>query len=151
MPFECTDARYIYNPELPSVPVSSLEVRVSGQGETSGRGIYTKQDVPPHAYIAPEVAVDTLHFWPFTTRIIEELYEDGPVNEAMLERDLGLPWKGKIARQCDCVYYYMHSYGFTSRKHVSVCFADFVVQVNTTCQYNPPHSYCFFSGFAGSS
>lgn len=118
MPLECRDARYIYNPELSSVPISSFEVRASGQGKMSGRGVYTKELIPPHTYIAPEQAIHAIRFYPYTYKLIVDLEDESPIE--YLFKKLDIPWKGRAARQVKCLEYYVHAYGFTSRKHVSL-------------------------------
>lgn len=132
-PHECIEPRMVYNPEIASVPLSSLEVRVSEEGKIAGRGVYTKVDIPPHTYVAPEGTINALRFYPYTYRTIMELYEEGPLDDLFADMDLSRT--GKVARDAECLQAYMHGYGFTRRTHVSsifhsiLCLHDFPAHV----------------------
>ena len=105
-PLSCINDKYLYNPELSNVPVSSLEVKKSKVGEYAGRGLFTKVDVPEDVYIAAETAVHSVRFFPSTRELIFKLIslceQVGDDNYAVLE-------------------YYMDGYGFASRKFVRFC------------------------------
>jgi len=116
-PLECLDGDYFYNPALAAAPISSFEVSASKAGKRAGRGVYSTVDVPRYTYITPEEAVKTVRFYPFTYRTIVLLKEQGPI--PTLLKELDDPWHGKVARQWECLDYYLHGYGFTNRKHVS--------------------------------
>lgn len=119
-PLECLDARIILNPEVPSAPISSFEVKASEEGKTAGRGLYTNVAIPASTYIALEQGVHTLDFYPRTYKIIADLNEEGPIPRQLNELHAPRKWKSKVARQYDCLEYYVHGYGFTSRKRVSL-------------------------------
>lgn len=103
-PLGCHDYEFSLNPEIPNVPTSSMEVKISKQGDKSGRGVYTKVDVANGTYIAAETFPHSLRFFPSTYALIfhlltkqEELFED-----------------------LEVVDYYVSGYGFNSRKFVSI-------------------------------
>lgn len=117
-PPECLGAKQIFDPELPSAPISSFEVQVSKTGKQAGRGVYAKVDIPRRTYIAPKETTLNLRFSPSSYQIIVELYEEGPIESALEEIDV--TWETKVYRQFECLYFYVHAYGFTNRKHVSL-------------------------------
>jgi hypothetical protein len=102
-PFGCDDDEFTFDPETPSVPASSLEVKISGQGDNSGRGVFTKVDIEEETYIAPETNPQELRFFPSTYALIMELLEKCEEEAEALE----------------VVEYYMHGYGFSSHRLVS--------------------------------
>jgi len=105
-PPECGVGEYHYNPELSNVPTSSMEVKVSGQGEKAGRGVYTLVDIAKDTYISAETASQSLRFFPSTHALIIELLTKCPEQAEALEG----------------FEYYMYGYGFSSRKLVSCRF-----------------------------
>ena len=115
-PRECLDPKIIYNPELPSVPVSSFEVKVSATAEKAGRGVYARADIPRQTYISPLETTRNLRVHPSTYEIIVDLYEEGPI-ENLLEA-MGVTWETEVYKEYECLYFYLHAYGFTNRKHV---------------------------------
>jgi len=56
-----------------SVPSSNFEMRMSGVGEGSGRGVFTKTDIKKGTFIAPEASQKILHFPPAATASIYKL------------------------------------------------------------------------------
>lgn len=69
---------------------------MSEQGNSAGRGVFTKVDITEESYIAAETHSQTLRFYPSTYNLITELEEE--------------------AEALEVVEYYMHGYGFTSRR-----------------------------------
>ena len=116
-PLECLDSRLILNPSLPSAPISSFKVKASEVGKRAGRGVFATTDIPRYTYIAPEEAVKTVRFYPYTYQMIVKLKEEGPI-EKLLRKFDDDAWYSKVARQSETVDYYLHGYGFTNRKHV---------------------------------
>lgn len=104
-PKGCADSKdsWLFDPDIPNVPVSSMQVKVSGQGENAGRGVYTTVDIENGTYIAPETYTSSLRFFPSTHELIVELFEDCP----------------KQAYELETIEYYMYGYGFSSRIFVS--------------------------------
>ena len=102
-PLECYDSEGSFDPAVPNAPVSSFEVKVSGQGEKAGRGVFTKVDIANETYIAAETGPQALHFFPSTVALLMELTSKC----------------GEEAEGVEVLEYYMFGYGFASRKHVS--------------------------------
>ena len=100
VPPSCTNEAHIYNPEHPNIPASSMEVRVSGQGENAGRGVFTKVNVVEGTYISAETSAESLRFYPSTYKLIIDLVEKCE----------------EQAEELDVFEYYMHGYGYSSRK-----------------------------------
>lgn len=102
-PLGCDDDDFTFNPEHPNAPTSSMEVKSSGQGDNAGRGVFTKVDIGKDTYISAETASQSLRFYPSTYALIMELLEKCDEQAEALE----------------VLEYYMHGYGFTSRRLVS--------------------------------
>lgn len=135
IPLECIDAKYFFNPELPSVPVSSFEVKVSGAAKKAGRGVYSTVDIPLYAYIAPLETTRSLRFSSSSYKIIVDLYEEGPID--LLLRNVDPSLAIRVYRQHECVYFYATAYGLTNRKHVSLprfhCLHVAIISLFTPC------------------
>jgi spermidine synthase len=99
-PYACNDNAFQFVPELPNLPASSMEVRISGQGEHSGRGVFTKVNVVNGTYISAETSAKSLRFYPSTYKIIIDLVEKCE----------------KQAEELEVFEHYMHGYGFSSRR-----------------------------------
>lgn len=69
VPPECNDLRGFRMDRL-NAPVSSYEVKMSGQGENSGRGVFTKVPLEKGSYLAIDESHNSLHFVPYTFKLI---------------------------------------------------------------------------------
>jgi hypothetical protein len=73
--------------------------------------------------------------YPSTYKIIVDLYEEGPV-ESLLE-SMGINGETEAYKEYECLYFYLHAYGFTNRKHVG--FVSFLLSTCTTRSHALPH------------
>jgi hypothetical protein len=127
-PFGCKDDEFNFDPELPNVPISSLEVKISEVGDIAGRGVFTKVDIPKGTYISAETASQSLRFFPSTHALIIELLQDCKEQaEAMEVIEYYMYGLSCFPRHAACnlshsfssINLYRHGYGFTSRRLVS--------------------------------
>ena len=100
-PDTCLGHRH-FTSELDNVPLSELQVKHSGLGENSGRGVFAKVDIPKGSYVAAEKSVELEYFMPSTVDLIEEL-------EAEI-----------IGDKLEVFVFYVFGYGYSSRRFVSV-------------------------------
>ena len=102
-PEECLVGESDYDPSVSNIPVTSFEVKKSGSGQDSGRGVFTKVDIPEGSYISAETSVHAVGFMPSTAALIRKISREDFGNAAKV-----IDW-------------YMDSYGFSSQLFVSQC------------------------------
>jgi len=95
-PPECLEWRG-FDPEIENAGISSFEVKVSGAGDNSGRGLYAKKDIPKGTYLTIDTSSFNVFFPPNTFSIIIEMEH---------QFDELVP-----------VEVYMHGYGYQSHYH----------------------------------
>ena len=120
-PGNCLGCRRLISDHA-NVPLSAMEVKHSGLGENSGRGVFAKADIPKGAYVAAETSVELLCFMPSTLKLI-----DG------LEMEI-------IGYALEGVDYYVYGYGYSSRRFVSfftISSAFHVCYANATAVFCP--------------
>lgn len=71
-PKVCT--RHSFDPEKEHFPSSSFQVKHSGMGEKSGRGVFAKQHIPEGSYIALDGCVNGMFVLPLTAVILDKMY-----------------------------------------------------------------------------
>ena len=59
----------------PNVPVLDLEVRISGAGEHSGRGLFTCTDIAKGSTIGRKDSARVIQFYPDSTKLVEKYME----------------------------------------------------------------------------
>lgn len=101
IPEECLVGAYDFDPELPNIPSSSFEVKLSKVAENAGRGAFAKVDIPEDAYMSAETTVHAVGFMPHTVVMIQELVEEDD------------------RRKLSIFNWYMLGYGFYGRTYVS--------------------------------
>jgi len=112
MPEECEEGHFTYNPEIPNIPISSFEVKMSEESENAGRGVFTMVDIPEGTYLSAETGCYPVIFMPWTKELIEDMKNEFDMN------------------RIHSVEAYMHGYGVTT----SIFVSDFRVCV---CRLNP--------------
>ena len=85
-----------------NVPVGEFQVKTSGYGENSGRGVYAKRSVLEGAYISLETAIKKLYFNHQMTYTIES-YLESLIDKTDIKR----------------ITNYMYGYGFQADHKVS--------------------------------
>jgi len=60
-----------------NIGIEEFEVKMSGYGEKSGRGLFAKNDLPEGAYMALDKCTQNIHFGHQATEIIELMYDEG--------------------------------------------------------------------------
>jgi hypothetical protein len=66
------DQKHGYDPDVPYIPITSLEVRTSTI-EGAGRGVFFKEDFAKGTYISIDDGVQAIMFMPKTTEILKNL------------------------------------------------------------------------------
>ena len=68
---------------LLNVPEYQLQVRRSGMGENSGRGVYSTVDIPAGSYLALESAVHCVLYSQDTTKLVYEIGDDSSIDDTV--------------------------------------------------------------------
>lgn len=103
---ECQEG-HGFDPEREHIPISSLEVRQSGLGEHSGRGVYAAVDIPRMSYIGLDRLVPAVYADPHTFDLM-----DRGMNRIDWVYD---HWWGETLE------FYVNGYGHIFSFHVSDC------------------------------
>lgn len=103
MPDECyvDGFEWLFDPDVANIPAHSFEVKQSGSGKDSGRGVFTKVDILEESYLAAESTVHLIEFMPSTATLIREISEED------------------YSHDIEVVHLYTEAYGFSSQMFVS--------------------------------
>eukprot|EP00934_Nitzschia_sp_Nitz4_P004298 Nitzschia sp. Nitz4//scaffold42_size132992//58165//61027//NITZ4_003394-RA/size132992-augustus-gene-0.112-mRNA-1//-1//CDS//3329551703//4288//frame0 len=99
-----------YNPQLPNVPTSDLEVRPSALGINAGRGLFTKRDIAKDSYIGLEGLVHSVYYGPSTFALMERMYNEYEDEEGGYAHDA----------VANFAYWYGGSFGYRGQNIVFV-------------------------------
>ena len=80
----------------PDIPLSALEVRMSGVGDGSGRGIFTTVDIKQGSSIARAANNNPVHVLPLSLELIEAYYNESEGIEDMFDYIDGYGWEGHV-------------------------------------------------------
>ncbi|KAG7341710.1 hypothetical protein IV203_023663 [Nitzschia inconspicua] len=75
----CSEAGHGYDPYIENIPVEDLYVGKSQAGDHSGRGVFTKVDIPTNSYLGLETTVHSIIYeWP-TSDLYNNMLDFVPV------------------------------------------------------------------------
>jgi hypothetical protein len=97
-----------FDPEVPNVPVTALEVKTSGFGQRAGRGVFARQRIPRGSMVGLEECVLGMYIPPSTYSLLDGIFFDKGTDWFDL-------WRGPLA--------YVYGYGWEDNEYVRITLA----------------------------
>lgn len=88
-PKDCLDD-YTYDQDNQNIPTELFEVKMSGESENAGRGVFTTVDIPQYAYLSAETSCHPVRFMPSTKALLEaiDILEDEIIHDGKNMEDV---------------------------------------------------------------